>query len=200
MWKLTFFLFLILGSLISIAQNGVEEIIKFQKNLNQQYQNPEESPLKKEDLDTFTALSFYPIDTSYRVTAKWIPLEKSKPFEMPTSTDRLPLYKAYGKAVFTLQGQSCTLTLYQNIAYSKKEAYANELFLPFMDLTNGEGSYSGGRYIDVKIPSTNTLLIDFNQSYNPYCAYNYRYSCPIPPKENRLKIAIPAGVKTWQNH
>ena len=69
------------------------------------------------------------------------------------------------------------------------------MFLPFTDLTNGEETYEGGRYIELEIPDKNYIVIDFNKAYNPYCAYNYIYSCPIPPEENDLKIEIKAGVK-----
>jgi uncharacterized protein (DUF1684 family) len=72
------------------------------------------------------------------------------------------------------------------------------LFIPFTDLTNGHGSYGGGRYLDLTIPpaGTTTMVLDFNRAYNPSCAYNVAYSCPVPPPENRLAIAIPAGVKS----
>ncbi len=78
--------------------------------------------------------------------------------------------------------------------------FENYLFLPFTDLTNGNGTYGGGRYIDLEIPKGDTMVIDFNKSYNPYCAYNGKYSCPIPPKENDLNIAIKAGVKNYSKH
>jgi uncharacterized protein (DUF1684 family) len=69
--------------------------------------------------------------------------------------------------------------------------------LPFTDLTNGHGSYGGGRYIDLRIPpaGSRTIALDFNQAYNPSCAYNHAYSCPVPPPENRLNVAILAGVQ-----
>ena len=77
---------------------------------------------------------------------------------------------------------------------------ADYLFLPFTDLTSGVDTYGGGRYIDQKIPEGNSIIIDFNQSYNPYCAYNPRYSCPIPPPENDLLIEIMAGVKDFKQN
>jgi uncharacterized protein (DUF1684 family) len=73
------------------------------------------------------------------------------------------------------------------------------LFLPFSDLTCGKESYIGGRYIDLKIPTSDTILIDFNTAYNPYCAYNHKYSCPIVPLENDLPVAINAGVKKFHD-
>jgi uncharacterized protein (DUF1684 family) len=73
-------------------------------------------------------------------------------------------------------------------------------FLPFTDETNGMESYGGGRYIDLNVPKGNKLIIDFNSAYNPYCAYNDKYSCPIVPRENYLKTRIEAGVKTFKKH
>jgi len=68
------------------------------------------------------------------------------------------------------------------------------------DLTSGDGSYGGGRYLEVDVPTKETMIIDFNLLYNPYCAYSYRWSCPIPPKENDLLIRIEAGVKDYGHH
>ena len=76
----------------------------------------------------------------------------------------------------------------------------DHLFLPFTDNTNGVETYGGGRYIDLKIPAGNTINIDFNKAYNPYCAYSDKYSCPIPPPENHLDIEIKAGIKLTDHH
>ena len=81
----------------------------------------------------------------------------------------------------------------------KKDGYKDYLFLPFSDLTCGKDSYIGGRYIDMRIPKSNTVLIDFNKAYNPYCAYSYKYSCPIVPLDNDLDIEILAGVKKFHD-
>ena len=74
------------------------------------------------------------------------------------------------------------------------------MFIPFTDLTNGETSYEGGRYIDFKKPTQNNVVLDFNKSYNPYCAYSARYSCPIPPIANHLLVEVNAGVKKFNEH
>ena len=92
------------------------------------------------------------------------------------------------------------LYAYQNVVYSQKEEYKDHLFLPFTDKTNGFESYGGGRYIDLRIPATDSLLLDFNQSYNPYCAYTTGYNCPIPPKENALPIKIEVGILAPERH
>ena len=118
---------------------------------------------------------------------------------MPTTTDRLPLYRKYGIATFTLNNKKLELSLYQHQTTSTSYSDENLLFLPYKDTSNGTTSYGGGRYIDIETPKkdNNTIIIDFNKSYNPYCAYNYKFSCPIPPIENNLPIAILAGVKAY---
>jgi uncharacterized protein (DUF1684 family) len=176
-----------------------DEIKLHQYELNTQYSDENESPLTKEDLKTFKALDFFEIDKNYQVEAKFELTPNTPVFEMKTTTDRLPLYRQYGIATFTLNGKELTLSVYQNQNLMADIEYEDYLFIPFNDKTNGTLSYGGGRYIDVNIPSNNEkiMVIDFNKSYNPYCAYNSKYSCPVPPKENNLKTAINAGVKAY---
>src|SRR5690606_21025371 len=118
-------------------------------------------------------------------------------FEMPTTTERKPKYKKYGELTFVLLADTLKLSIYQNIGLITKPGYENYLFLPFKDLTNGKESYGGGRYLDLRIPQDSTLVLNFNLAYNPYCAYNHHYSCPIPPYENHLNVEIPVGVKAF---
>jgi uncharacterized protein (DUF1684 family) len=118
---------------------------------------------------------------------------------MKTTKERRPIYVKYGELAFTIDGKPLKLNLYKNIELSKKEEFKDYLFLPFSDTTNGKESYIGGRYIDMKVPKGDTVAIDFNTAYNPYCAYNYKYSCPIVPLENVLDIEINAGVKKFHN-
>ena len=178
------------------------EIKLFQYELNIQFADAEETPLKEEDLKTFKKLDFFKIDKNYRLEATLEETPNSPVFEMPTTTDRLPLYRKYGIAHFTINDEKFELSVYQNQKLMTDFEYENYLFIPFNDTTNGNQSYGGGRYIDVEIPSkgSTTLIIDFNKSYNPYCAYNDKYSCPIPPSENNLTIAIPVGVKLYSKH
>ena len=173
---------------------------KFQQKLNKEFSSKEESPLTEEDLANFKSLEFYPIDSAYIVSASLTFHKDSKPFKMKTTTDRLPVYRLYATAEFELGGEQYTLEIYQNEKLMLTPEYEDYLFLPFTDLTNGEGSYGGGRYIDLNLPEGNTIEIDFNQAYNPYCAYNSKYSCPIPPKSNHLAVKIPAGVKSYKGH
>jgi len=87
--------------------------------------------------------------------------------------------------------------VYQSQDLLKRPGFENYLFVPFTDRTNGHGSYGGGRYLDLRIPpkGATTMPLDFNRAYNPSCAYAPGYSCPVPPAENRLNVAIPAGVQ-----
>ena len=177
----------------------VAAVEKFQKDLNSEFADAKTSPLTAEDLATFKSLDFYPINEKFFVTAKFIRTEDEKPFEMKTSTDRKPMYVKYGEAHFEIDGKPFQLNIYQNIELSKKEEYRDYLFLPFSDLTSGKESYIGGKYIDLKTPTTGTIGIDFNTSYNPSCAYNHKYSCPKVPLENDLNIEIKAGIKKFHD-
>ena len=174
-------------------------VTKFQNELNSEYADAQTSPLMAEDLATFKSLDFYPASEKYFVVAKFVRTKKEKPFEMQTSTNRKPMYIKYGEVIFTIDGSNFKLNVYKNIALSKQEKYKDHLFLPFSDLTCGNESYIGGKYIDLKIPKGKTISIDFNTSYNPYCAYNHKYSCPIVPLENDLNIEIKAGVKKFHD-
>ncbi|TRX00077.1 DUF1684 domain-containing protein [Flavobacterium gawalongense] len=178
---------------------NVSAVAKFQKDLNTEYADAKTSPLLAEDLAEFKTLDFYPINEKFFVTAKFVRTKKEKPFEMKTSTDRKPLYVKYGEVIFTIDGKELKLNVYKNIELSKKVSYKDYLFLPFSDLTSGNESYIGGKYIDLRIPKGDTIVIDFNTSYNPYCAYNYKYSCPKVPLENDLNIEIKAGVKKFHD-
>ncbi len=175
----------------------IQSISDHQQKESEEFKNPETSILPKEALDEFTGLEFYPINLKYRVEGTFLRTPDEKPFLMPTTTERLPEYVKYGEVHFEIDGASFKLNLYQNTTPSKDPEYADYLFLPFTDLTSGDGSYGGGRYVDAHIPEGDTMIIDFNKAYNPYCAYNPRYSCPIPPRENDLQVRIEAGVKEF---
>jgi uncharacterized protein (DUF1684 family) len=173
------------------------EAAKFHHKLNKEFTDPAESPLSAAERATFQGLPFYPVRFEYCVVAQLVRDSTALPFAMPTSTSRLPMYRKYGELRFELNGQPQRLTVYQSLDLLQRPGFFDYLFLPFTDLTNGHGSYGGGRYIDLRIPpaGSRTITLDFNQAYNPSCAYNHAYSCPVPPPENRLNVAIPAGVQ-----
>jgi hypothetical protein len=174
-------------------------IEKFQKELNSEFANAKTSPLLETDLAHFTSLDFFPINKNFFTVAHFTRTANEKSFKMKTSTDRQPEYVKYGEVAFEIQGKPFKLNVYRNIELSKKEEYKDYLFLPFSDLTSGNDSYIGGRYIDLKIPKGDRIVIDFNTAYNPYCAYSPKYSCPKVPLENDLAVAITAGVKKFHD-
>ncbi len=171
-----------------------------QIELNEEFSNPETTILDPEDFKDFHGLEFYPIDEKFIVEAQFVRTPNEKPFLMPTTTARLPEYVKYGEAHFTIDGNNFVLNLFKSVKPYDETGYEDYLFLPFTDLTSGDGSYGGGRFLDQRIPEGDTIIIDFNKAYNPYCAYSARYSCPIPPKENDLLIRIEAGVKAFGKH
>lgn len=165
-----------------------------------EFKDPDHSPLPEEELKNFEGLSYYPFEYTYVVKAKLELTPNEKPFLMPTTTERLPQYVKYGILHFELEGQTLQLSVYRNIDLSKKAGYENYFFIPFNDSTNGFETYGGGRYMDLQGPLGDSVVLNFNLAYNPYCAYNKMYSCPIPPQENRLPISIKAGVRAYKEH
>lgn len=138
---------------------------------------------------------FFDINESLIFNAEFERTPYETPFAMSTSTGGENIFVKYGEVYFTIDGEEHTLSVYQSQRLSTNPEYANYLFVPFTDLTTGKTTYGSGRYLDLQIPEGETVLLDFNRAYNPYCAYNSQYSCPIPPAENNLKIPIKAGVK-----
>lgn len=194
-------LLVLLLHFLGFSQEQFDEskVKAFQDELNSEFAIKEKSPLTDEDRKVFESLDFFPANADFFVVADFKRTKSEKPFKMKTTTDRLPEYVKYGELTFSLAGKKLKLNVYRNIELSKRKGYQDHLFLPFSDLTSGKETYIGGRYIDVKIPKNDTMAIDFNTAYNPYCAYNYKYSCPIVPLENDLDIEIKAGVKKFHD-
>jgi uncharacterized protein len=156
----------------------------------------ESSPLKKDDLQF---LRFFDADSTYRVQAHVELQPNAAAFIIPTFSGAGQEYIAYALLKFTIKGKPQQLTIYRSTRLSKVPQYADYLFLPFTDETNGKETYGGGRYIDMRTGDfkNGTVTIDFNKAYNPYCAYSSGYNCPKPPGENNLSTAIPAGEKIY---
>lgn len=143
---------------------------------------------------------FFPVNKQYRVTARFQKEAKSDWVSVPTSNGKPKQYRIYGWLLFTLNGKPQKLAVYQSQLLLQKEEYFDYLFLPFKDATNSKESYEAGRYLDLKTTDikNDSVVLDFNKAYNPYCAYvSTGYSCPFPPKENHLKIAVNAGEKQF---
>ena len=192
---------LIILVVLSLPVYGQEEYIqtleKERKEADDYFKNRDTSPLTKKDRRKFKKLNYFTVNPAYRVNAHFHIHDEKDTFLMPTTTERKPVYVRYGELLFELNGETHKLQVYQNVDLAQKEGYEDYLFLPFLDETNGIETYGGGRYLDIRMPAGDTLTIDFNKAYNPYCAYNKKYSCPIVPAENRLEIPIKAGVRKW---
>lgn len=143
-------------------------------------------------------LRFFAIDSAYSINARFERIHDTTGFTMKTSSGATQHYYKYGKASFDLAGSEHHLFIYQSKALIYT-SYKDYLFIPFTDLTTGDQSYGSGRYIDLFISDIkkNSVIIDFNKAYNPYCAYGTGFHCPLPPRENSLSIAIMAGEKVY---
>lgn len=158
-----------------------------------------ESPFNKDQILEFKGLKYFPVDAQYKIEARLQVLDSLSIVQLKTSTDRLPDYRIYGYVYFDLEEKSHKLTAFKSVALQNDTLYSDLLFLPFTDNNSSNLTYGGGRYIDFKIPEGETFLLDFNKAYNPYCAYNHKWSCVIPPLENSLQIAINAGEKNYKD-
>lgn len=176
----------------------IKEIEKHRKEKDMYLSDSSKTPLKPKDLKEFTGLNYFPVDSTYRITATLIPYKKKKKKSLKTSSGNLREYTIYGELVFILSEKKINIHVYQTSNKEQLKKEPNRLFLPFTDNTSGEETYGGGRYIDFEITGNNMVIIDFNLAYNPYCAYTSGYSCAIPPKENHIDIAIKAGEKKYK--
>src|SRR5690349_10503970 len=144
--------------------------------------------------DEYKGLKYYPADSKYRVVANLHRVEQKKMVVLATNDGSEERYLEYGYAEFKMDGVSNRLLILE-IADG---AYQGKLFLAFGDETSARETYGAGRYLDVtKTPGSNTITLDFNLAYNPYCAYNDSFTCPLPPRENLLSVAIRAGEKKY---
>ena len=185
-------------SAINLRSDALADILLFQKELNAQFRDPETSPLPDRFRKDFESLDFFEPDTNYRVLAFLERTPEALPFLMPTTTERKSTERVFGIAHFRIKQREFRLEIYQNLDLMTEQEYETYLFLPFTDATNGKSTYTGGRYLDLEIPEGDSLLIDFNKAYNPYCVYNKKYSCPLVPEVNQLAIEIRAGVKMFE--
>jgi len=154
------------------------------------------SPFLKDSIP-FTELHYFTIDPKYKVKAKLQPIEGKKVVILATSDGNEQKYLEYANAIFSLDGIENRLLILELMEMGPQRG---KLFLAFADQTSGAETYGAGRYLDVKkVPAATSVILDFNLAYNPYCAYNDSYSCPFPPKENILEVAIRAGEMNY-NH
>ena len=172
------------------------QLRKSRSEKNRSFRQSAESPLPEAQKAQFDSLKYYPGDLSFVIEATISRNAAPDTTLLQMSDNREEKYLRWGQAKFRIDNQAQQLAL-----YLKADGKDSTLFIPFTDGTNGRDTYGGGRYLDAAIPEPDAaeIKLDFNQAYNPYCAYNNEYSCPVPPAENRLQVAIPAGEKAFHD-
>lgn len=182
----------------NLNKDYVKKIEEQRKEKNDYFLKNSQSPLSKDQKEAFEGLKFYPADITYRVEAIIERFEIKDFISMPTTTGNTQQYFKYGKGVFKLKGKKLELLLLKPLRPMPGQS-SKMVFIPFTDITSGRETYGAGRYIDIEINAQQTTVeIDFNRAYNPYCAYNEVYECPIPPKENYLDMEVLAGEMTFE--
>lgn len=166
----------------------MSELEIFRAEKNDFFARDRESPLTAEQKRSFAGLAYFPENPALRleVTADAMPAREK--IEMQTSTGEVQVYMRHSRLRFLLEGIDVELTVYEG---------PSGYFLPFVDSLAGTETYPAGRYLEPEALPGGRFLVDFNLAYNPYCAYNEQWSCPITPFENRLKVPIRAGEKLF---
>jgi uncharacterized protein len=178
------------------AQSYIDSIVEFRKHYTEELLADKRSPITRPQVKN---MNFYPPDPNYRVLATFTPTPGKSPFLVQTHSGKQKPFREYGYLDFMLSGNLFRLHMYQSVDLVNDMAHKDDLFIPFYDETNYQTTFPGGRYIDLNVRdiADNKVLLDFNKSYNPYCAYSDGYSCPIPPAENSLRTEIKAGEKMF---
>ncbi|HXA02404.1 MAG TPA: DUF1684 domain-containing protein [Cytophagaceae bacterium] len=184
---------LILLSIITSYNKNTpsQKLLDFRKQKDHYFRTSPDSPIANKE--NFKGLIYFEPTSDFKVKANLTLLNDTLPFFLSKNDARKSKYVRYAIATFMLNNQQYNLTLLK----LEGKIDNNVLFIPFSDKTNGGETYEGGRYLDVRLKNENSIVLDFNLAYNPYCAYNYKYSCPIPPRENVLSISIEAGEKKY---
>lgn len=181
--------------LSSIKVDKPKDIVeKYREQKNDHFRKSIKSPIK--DKESFTGLSYFDYSEKYKIKAFITFTQDTQVVSMLRTDGKRSFYIAFAKASFKIDNKLQTLTLYK---YPDDIQNKPLLFVPFYDASNGSTTYKGGRYLDVELSSNKTIILDFNYAYNPFCVYNYQYTCPIVPKENALDVAINAGEKSYSN-
>ena len=166
----------------------MSDLTEFRKGKDDFFAGHPQSPLTAEQKRLFKGLIYFDEDEGLRMEVKAERFEDQQPVLMQTSTGSAQQYVRYGRFPFQVDGEEAELTIYQ-------ADYG--FFLPFVDSLAGMETYPAGRYLEPEPLPGDRFFVDFNLAYNPYCAYNEMWSCPITPAENRLKVPVRAGEKLF---
>ena len=178
----------------------VQEMERQRQEKLKEFRQPGAPPFKSEKArKSFAGLDWYPVDAAWRVEASLEPFADQDTLEFPTSAGTVKSFIRYARLVFTVEGHTDTLEAYRSVQNLSHPEYGKLLFVPFTDHNSGESCYGGGRYLDPALPEAGspTLWLDFNEAYNPYCAYSDGWFCPIPPAVNYVNMPVNAGEKNY---
>ena len=165
------------------------ELESFRQQKDDFFEHHPQSPLTPAQKSDFHGLSYFPENDALRLEVTVEKFDRMERIEMQTTTGDTQVYERYGRFRFEVEGQEAELTVYHS---------HSGYFLPFVDSLAGTETYPAGRYLEPEQLPGGRFLVDFNEAYNPYCAYNEMWSCPITPVENRLKVPIRAGEKVFE--
>lgn len=178
-----------------IVDKGYDEQIAKERMEKDEYMRKDEGSPFADSVTSFTGLKYFAPDPAYRIVADLEPVEEKKVVVLQTNDNQQQNYVEYARARFRLNNTDCQLLILEVI---DNGPFRGTLFLAFADQTSAFETYGAGRYLDVeKVPGARTITLDFNKAYNPYCAYTESFSCPLPPRENILAVAIKAGEMTY---
>jgi uncharacterized protein len=178
----------------------VQNLTELRAAKDKKFKEDDKSPLTGEQQKSFKGLNYYPIDTKWKIDCEFKKIKNQVPFKMTFSDGKDRMYVKYGVLYFKVDGEEYQLTAYMDFNMPKrhKKRFEDYLFIPFKDLTNGEETFGGGRYIEWHKPDHGHKgFIDFNLAFNPVCVYNPKTRCPIPPDENFINVKILAGEKDF---
>ena len=170
----------------SYRQDVLQERVQRDMNMRE-----DGSVLPRKARAAFQGLNYFPVDSVYRMVVPLERLPRPDTVLMAESTGGAALHARVGHVALPLPSGGTT----RLAVFRPESAPAGELWIPFADATNGQATYGAGRYVDVQLEGDSLAVVDFNRAYNPTCAYNPDYACPLPPEENKLARAVPAGEK-----
>lgn len=172
----------------------MSELEEFRAMKDEFFKTHVQSPLSAEQKKNFTGLNYFPENDALRFTLDVERYPKPEHIQMQTSKGDVRDFFRVGQIKFPVNGVETTLQLYES------QDNMDEYFLPFVDATAPAETYGAGRYLEPERVGPDRVLVDFNVAYNPYCVYGDKWSCPIPPAENRLNVRIEAGEKNFGDH
>lgn len=166
----------------------MDELQHFREQKDAFFRTNPQSPLADEQKADFDGLRYFPANDDLRFELELDEFDDQDEVQIQTNTGEVQTYVRFGEVHFEVEGEETSLTIYEN---------ENGFFLPFADALAGDETYGAGRYLDPHELPGGKLLLDFNMAYNPYCAYNANWSCPLTPPENRISVPIRAGEKVF---